>query len=269
MAGKSEGDRRWRRALVTGASSGIGAAIARRLAREGTDLVVVARDQGRLDTLASELRKVHDVDVEVLVADLAAPVPRDAVERRVADAGSPVDLVINNAGFGTNGSFHELPIDREEQEVQLNVLALMRLTRAAVGRMVAEGRGHVLNIASVAALYPVPGSATYGATKAFVCSFSDAVHEELRGTGVVVTASLPGFTRTGFQAASGWDGEQNLPRQAWLDVDEVAAQSLDGAWAGRARVVPSTRYRALTAVTAPVPPFLRRVVMGRLRGATW
>lgn len=269
MAGTAEGGRRWRRALVTGASSGIGEAIARRLAGEGTDLVVVARDRARLDALAAELSDAHSVDVEVLVADLAAPVPRDAVERRVAEDGSPVDLVVNNAGFGTNGAFHELPVDREEQEVLLNVMALMRLTRAAVGRMVAEGSGHVLNVASVAGLYPVPGSATYGATKAFVCSFSDAVHEELRGTGVVVTASLPGFTRTGFQDASGWEGQQHLPQQAWLDADSVAAESLDGAWAGRARVVPSTRYRAITAMTAPVPPFLRRIAMGRLRGATW
>lgn len=261
--------RRWGRALVTGASSGIGDAIARRLAAEGTDLVLVARDAARLEALADELTTAHGVAVEVLAADLAAPVPRDAVERRLVDDGSPVDLLVNNAGFGTNGSFHELPVDREEQEVQLNVLAVLRLSRAALGHMVAAGRGHVLNIASVAALYPVPGSATYGATKAFLGSFGDAVHEELRGTGVVLTTSLPGFTRTEFQQRSGWDGQGRLPGPVWLTAEQVAAQSLDGAWAGHARVVPSWRYRAVTATTGVLPPSVKRLVMGRARGLTW
>jgi short-subunit dehydrogenase len=268
MSGSDPG-RRWRTALVTGASSGIGEAVARHLATEGTDLVVVARDVERLEKLAAELGAAHEVEVEVLPADLGAPVARHAVEQRLADPDRPVDLLINNAGFGTNGSFHDLPVDREEQEVQVNVLALLRLTSAALGPMVARGRGHVLNIASIGALYPIPGSATYGATKAFVCSFTDAVHEELRGTGVVATASLPGFTRTEFQQRSDWSGQESLPGFAWLTADEVARDSLDGAWAGRARVVPARRYAVLTAATAPIPPGIKRWLMGRAQDIAW
>jgi uncharacterized protein len=261
--------RRWERALVTGASSGIGDALARRLAAEGTHLVVVARDRSRLERLAAELTDVHGVDVEVLAADLSSPVSRDRVESRLSASAESVDLLVNNAGFGTHGDFAGLPVDREEQEVSLNVVAVLRLTSAALSRMVPAGRGHVLNIASIAALYPVPGSATYGATKAFVCSFSDAVHEEVRGSGVVVTASLPGFTRTEFQERADWEGQDRLPGFAWLTADDVAADSLDGAWAGRARVVPSRRYQAVTALTGPVPPFLKRAIMGRASGLTW
>ena len=260
---------RWPRAVVTGASSGIGDAIARRLAAEGSDLVVVARDTGRLDQLAEELTESHGIDVEVLGADLGDPGGRSTVEVRLADSDRPVDLLVNNAGFGTNGRFAELPVDHEEQQVQVNVIAVQRLTSAALGPMVGRGHGHVLNIASVAALYPVPGSATYAATKAFVCSFSDAVHEELRGTGVVVTSSLPGFTRTEFQERAHWDGQSNLPSFAWLAADEVARESLDGTWAGRARVVPARRYQVVTAATAPIPPVVKRWVMGRAQDLAW
>jgi short-subunit dehydrogenase len=259
----------WSTALVTGASSGIGAEIARCLAAEGTDLVLVARDRTRLQVLADELAAGHGVAVEVLAADLAAPVSRHVVERRLSDPDRPVDLLVNNAGVGTDGTFHELPVDREEQEVQLNVLALLRLSSAALGPMVARGRGAVLNIASIGGLYPIPGNATYGATKAFVLSFSDALHEEVRGTGVTVTASLPGFTRTEFQERSEWSGQDGLPGVAWLTADQVAHASLDGARAGRARVVPTRRYKVLTAGTAPVPPVLKRWIMGRAKNIAW
>ena len=259
----------WSTALVTGASSGIGDAVARRLAAGGPDLVLVARDVDRLERLAAELVAAHGVAVEVLPADLSAPVARNAVERRLADPGRPVDLLVNNAGFGTNGLFHELAVDREEQEVQVNVLALLRLSSAALGPMVARGHGAVLNIASIGGLYPIPGSATYGATKAFVCSFSDALHEEVKGTGVTVTAALPGFTRTEFQERSDWQGQAGVPELAWLTADEVARASLDGAAAGRARVVPARRYQLLTAATAPIPPVIKRWVMGRAQDVAW
>jgi short-subunit dehydrogenase len=261
--------RRWASALVTGASSGIGEAFARRLAAEGTDLVIVARRADQLERLAAELRASHGVDVEVLAADLGAPVSRRGVELRLADERAPIDLLVNNAGFGTHGSFAELPADREDQEVQVNVVALQRLTSAALGPMVARGRGHILNVSSIAALYPVPGSATYAATKAFICSFSDAIHEELRGSGVVVTSALPGFTRTEFQERSNWTGQQRLPSSAWLSSDRVAAESLDGVWAGRARVVSARRYRVITSLTGSIPPGLKRWLMGRSSGLTW
>lgn len=266
---RKQQQRRWASALVTGASSGIGEAFARRLAAEGTDLVVVARRADQLERLAAELREAHRVTVEVLPADLGAPVSRREVERRLVDERAPIDLLVNNAGFGTHGRFADLPADREDQEVQVNVVALQRLTSAALGPMVARGHGHVLNVSSIAALYPVPGSATYGATKAFVCSFSDALHEELRGTGVVVTSALPGFTRTEFQERSDWTGQDRLPASVWLSTERVAAESLDGVWAGRARVVSDRRYRAITSITAPIPPGLKRWLMGRSSGLTW
>ena len=133
--------RRWSTALVTGASSGIGTAFARALAAEGTDLVLVARDHERLTALAEELREAHGVGVEVLAADLSAPVARAAVEKRLADPARPVDLLVNNAGFGTAGPFVDLPIAREEQEVQLNVVAVLRLTSVALASMVAAAAG--------------------------------------------------------------------------------------------------------------------------------
>ncbi|MHB1139915.1 MAG: SDR family NAD(P)-dependent oxidoreductase [Microthrixaceae bacterium] len=253
--------RRWDLALVTGASSGIGEAIARSLAAEGTDLVVVARDRARLDGLAEELRREHGVTVEVLDADLSAPVSRAAVEKRLVSADRPVDLLVNNAGFGTTGAFATLPIGREEQEVQVNVLAVMRLTSAALGPMLERGRGTVVNVSSMAGLYPTPNTATYGATKAFVSSFSAALHEELAGSGVTVTAVLPGFTRTEFQDRANWTEQASVPEAAWLSAEDVAAEALDAAAAGRPRVVPGSRYRVVAAVTAPLSPAARRRVV--------
>jgi short-subunit dehydrogenase len=256
---------RWSTALVTGASSGIGTAFARQLAAEGSDLVLVARDQQRLETLARELRGAHGVAVEVLAADLSAPVSRAAVEKRLADPARPVDLLVNNAGFGTAGDFVDLPVAREEQQVQLNVVAVLRLTSVALDSMVARGRGNVLNVASLAAFVPAPGSATYAATKAFVCSFTDSLHDELQGTGVAATASIPGFTRTEFQARAEWDEQDHVPGFAWLDPVSVASASLDGAAAGRARVVPGAGYKALVGVAQVIPGTPKRWLAATVR----
>lgn len=256
---------RWRTALVTGASSGIGDAFARQLAAEGSDLVIVARDLDRLEALAADLRAAHGVVVEVIGADLSAPVARAAIEKRLTEEAPPIDLLVNNAGFGTSGDFAELPIGREEQEVQVNVLAVLRLTSAALAPMIARGSGTVLNVGSIAGMYPAPGSATYCATKAFVSSFGDSVHEELRGTGVSLTTSLPGFTRTEFQSRSSWDDQSSVPKLAWLTAEKVASQSLDGAAAGKARVVPSVGYKMLVGATSPLPASSRRWLLGRGR----
>src|SRR5262249_7574459 len=167
-------------ALVTGASAGIGEAIARELAARDHDLVIVARDSARLDTLARELSASYGGAVEVLAADLGDASQLAKVEARVADGERPLDVVVNNAGFGTSGEFHMLDIEREEAEIRLNVLALVRLTHAALGAMVPRGRGGVLNVASLASLQPTARMAVYGATKAFVSSFTQAVHEEVR-----------------------------------------------------------------------------------------
>ncbi|MFN7150271.1 MAG: SDR family NAD(P)-dependent oxidoreductase [Microthrixaceae bacterium] len=256
---------RWSRALVTGASSGIGREIAVQLAGAGTALVLVARDGERLNVLANSLREDAGVGVEVLAADLSAPVARTAVERRLASSESPVDLLVNNAGFGTSGPFAELPVGREEQQVQLNVVAVQRLTSAVLPGMLERGRGSILNVASIAAFLPSAESATYGATKAFVRSFSDALHDELAGTGVTVTASMPGFTRTEFQERSGWEEQSNVPSFAWLSAEQVARDSLAGAAAGRARVVPGVGYKALVGAAQVVPDGPRRWLTARVR----
>ena len=145
----------WARALVTGASSGIGEEFARQLAAAEVDLVLVARDEDRLASLSEELTSAHGVEVEVLPSDLSSPVSRATVEKRLADRALPVDLLVNNAGFGTSGPFVDLPVAREEQQIELNVVAVMRLCAAALPGMVERGRGNVLNVASVAALYPM------------------------------------------------------------------------------------------------------------------
>ncbi len=256
---------RWSTAMVTGASSGIGAAFARTLAAEGTDLVVVARDAARLDELAVELHDAHGVRVEVLAADLSSPVSRAAVEKRLADADAPVDLLVNNAGFGTAGHFVDLPVAREEQQVQLNVVAVLRLTSVALAGMVARGRGNVVNVASIAAFLPAPDSATYAATKAFVCSFTESLHDELHGTGVCATASVPGFTRTEFQARADWAEQDHVPEFAWLDPLDVARASLDGAAAGRARVVPGAGYKALVGTAQVIPGGPKRWLAATVR----
>lgn len=266
---------RWATALVTGASSGIGEAIARQLAAEGTDLVVVARDTARLDALAAELTERHGVQVEVIGADLSAPVSRSSVEKRLADRARPVDLLVNNAGFGTAGRFVELAVGREEQQVQLNVVAVLRLTSVALAGMVERGRGAVLNVASIAAVLPAADSATYAATKAFVCSFTESLHDELAGTGVTATVSLPGFTRTEFQSRADWTEQDHVPDRAWLSAEQVAAASLDGAAAGAARVVPGAGYKVLVGVAEVMPSAPKRWaaagvrrLAGRGRGQT-
>jgi uncharacterized protein len=254
----------WTSALVTGASSGIGREMARRLAAEGSDLVVVARDRDRLDALAEEVTRAHDgVGVEVLVADLADPPGLAAVEARVGDTERPVDLVVNNAGFGTYGTFVELDLDGEEREIAVNVTALVRLTHAALSAMVPRGRGAVMNVSSVAGLQATPGNATYGATKAYVASFGEAVAGELEGTGVTLTTVLPGYTRTEFQERAGIGGRK-IPAPAWMSAEDVAALALEATRSGRPWLVPGTFNKVAVAVAGPVPRTVMRRVAARV-----
>src|SRR5207302_1163478 len=204
------------RALVTGASCGIGEAIARELAVRGWALVLVSRRVDRLETLAAELMARHDVMVEVLGADLADPGQLRVVEERLADSRRPVTLLVNNAGTGSTGPFSEMPVDGEGDTVLVNALALMRLCHAALLAMRPRGDGAILNLASVAGLMPLfPGSATYGATKAFVCSLSESLALESRPYGVRVTALCPGYVRTEMTA------HIKLPGIAWTSMDRV------------------------------------------------
>jgi uncharacterized protein len=234
------------RALVTGASAGIGAAFARRLATRGYRLTLVARDRARLDALATELG-----GAEVLAADLGDPEARRLVEAHLANTPA-YDLVINNAGFGTVGAFASLDIEREEQEVQVNVLALMRLTRAALPAMVRAGRGGIINVSSIAGFNPGPRNATYCATKAFVTSFTESLSEELRGTGVTVQALCPGFTQTEFQARAQID-TSGVPSVAWMTAEAVVDESLAALAQGAVVCVPGFKNRALVMAMGVVP----------------
>ncbi len=254
----------WRSALVTGASSGIGRELARLLAAEGADLVLVARDRSRLDDLAAELHDAHPgVTVEVLQTDLADAGQLAAVEARVCDPARPVDLVVNCAGFGTYGSLVDADIDVEEREIAVNVTAVVRLTYAAAGAMVARGHGAVMNVSSVAGLQATPGNATYGATKAFVASFGEAVAGELAGTGVTLTTVLPGFTRTEFQQRAG-NEDREIPGPAWMSAPDVAAQALEATRAGKAWFVPGVLNKVLVAAAGPVPRGLKRRLAARV-----
>jgi short-subunit dehydrogenase len=252
----------WTRALVTGASSGIGRAIASQLAGGGTDLVLVARTAAALEDVAALARR-RGVEADVLPADLADPDDVVAVETRLA-AHPPVDLLVNNAGFGTYGQFHTLDIDEELREIAVNVVAPVRLTRAVLGGMVDRGRGWIMNISSMASLQPSPRNATYGATKAFVTSFSESLHEELRGTGVRVTAVLPGFTRTEFQASAGLGDTGGLPGFVWQEAEDCAAAALAGTRAGRAVVVPGRLNKVTAAAAAGLPRGAKRRLVGVL-----
>jgi hypothetical protein len=267
MSGRSPGSITWRTALVTGASSGIGAALARQLAAEGTDLVVVARGRARLDALAAELgdagRAGGGVTVEVLPADLADAASLAAVEARVSDPDRPIDLVVNNAGFGTYGPFIDADIDTEAREIAVNVTALVRLTHAAVRAMVPRGRGTVMNISSMAALQATPGNATYGATKGFVAMFGEAVSSELAGTGVTVTTVLPGFTHTEFHERAGVEPRRPLG-MPWQSADDCAAQALAAAHAGKSWVVTGGVNKVAAAAAGPVPRGVRRWAAARI-----
>jgi short-subunit dehydrogenase len=246
---------RWNRALVTGASSGIGAAIARQLADDGTDLVVVARDRARLDELAADA----GVDVEVLGADLSIRDDVAGVAARRRAEERPVDLLVNNAGLGFTGRFADLDYERERGVVAVNVLALHELSHAAAVAMSTAGRGGILNIASVAGYWPSKSGATYAATKAFVNSFSESLHQDLADAGVTVTASCPGFTRTEFQDRAEMDSS-DIPGFLWQDAETVAAHALAAVSEGRARVVPGVLNKMGVALLKVAPLRLVRRV---------
>jgi uncharacterized protein len=211
--------------LITGASSGIGEALARRLARDRRPIALVARRTDRLERLAGELRAQHGVDVQVLTADLVKPGAGEALQAEVARRGIVVDWLINNAGFGTHGRFAELPVTREIEEIQLNVAALVELSGRFLPAMVERRRGAIVNIASVGGFGPGPYMATYCATKAFVLSFSESLAAELRGSGVHVLCVCPGFTRTEFQEKVDVD-TSTLPNFVWMTAEQVAEQAI-------------------------------------------
>ena len=235
-------------ALVTGASSGLGEQFARALAASGHDLVLVARTGPALEKLAAELEG-QGARSEVLVADLADPAQLASVAARITEV-TPVDTVINNAGFGYYGSFYQLPLTGEVGQVEVNILALVTLSHAALGVMVPRRSGKLLNVSSIGAFAPAPGGATYSATKAFVLSFTEALHHEVADDGVHVTALCPGFTRTEFQQRAGVKSA-GIPKAAWSDAADVVAAGLAALDANKAVCVPGL----LNKVVAVSPRF--------------
>lgn len=253
-------------ALITGPTSGLGAGYARRFARDGYDLILVARDIARLEDLAAELRAANGADVEVLAADLSIADDRDRVVQRLA-AG--VRVLVNNAGFGTSGEFWTTDPALLQRQLDVNVTAVMHLTRAALPPMLEAGAGSVINIASVAGLLSGRGS-TYSASKAWVVFFSEGLANGLDGTGVGVHAVCPGFVRTEFHERAGIE-MASIPAPLWLTVDDVVSESLADIAKGKVVSIPGPQYKVLTSAGRLVPRGLVRAFtkrMGRGRGRT-
>ncbi|HVS28182.1 MAG TPA: SDR family oxidoreductase [Solirubrobacteraceae bacterium] len=250
--------------LITGASAGIGAELARQLAARGHSVAVVARRGQLLDELGEELRLAHGVSVDRHVCDLSDAAARQGLIAAVRAGERAVVGVCNNAGFGSFGSFWELPLEREVEEVALNVGALHELTGAFLPEMVSRGAGAILNVGSTAAFQPLPNNATYAATKAFVVSFSEAVHAELAGTGVSCTALCPGPVRTEFAASSGaGELEGAGPDFIWMSAADCARAGVEGMIAGKRSVVPQWTNKISATAGRLVPrslllPGLRR-----------
>ncbi len=256
----------WQRAMVTGASSGIGLAMAELLADRGTDLVIVARDEDRLQRLAAQLQGRADsrVTVEVLVADLGDRAELATVVERLGSTTSPIDLLVNNAGFGFSGDFIDLDPDGETAVVDVNIVALHRLAHAAGTAMTARGTGGILNVSSIAGYGPAPRAATYAATKAFVTSFSEALHAELGPQGVTVSCLCPGLTRTEFQQRAG-SRTDRTPGFLWQSAEAVAKAGLEGLDKGRTVVVPGAHNKILSAGIRLAPIGLINQVRHRFR----
>lgn len=246
-------------ALVTGATSGIGLAFARTLARRGHDIVLVARDRDRLDLVATELRG-HRVEVEVIAADLADRSQLAVVEDRLR--ARPVEILVNNAGFGVPQRFSTGDLDIEQQMLDVLVTAVMRLTHAALPGMVARGSGAVLNVSSVAGW--ITGG-TYSASKAWVTVFSESLSIELAGTGVHVTAVCPGFTHTEFHQRASMEMDA-LPEWMWLDTQEVVDRALADVRKGRPVSVAGAQYKALSLAAQYLPRPLVRAIGARRPG---
>ena len=250
-------------ALVTGASAGIGRELARLLARDGHHLVLVARDELRLQEVAAELRARWGAASTVIPCDLAAPGGASTLMMRVAAAGLDVEVLVNNAGIGAAGAFSEVPLARQLALLQLNVVSLTELAHRCLPGMLARRRGWILNVASTAAFQPGPFLATYYASKAYVLSLSEALAEETRGRGVTVTALCPGPTRTEFFARASMR-ESTLARRAVMDAATVAAAGYAGMRRGERVVVPGVANRALGALVRVSPRGLVTRVVARL-----
>jgi short-subunit dehydrogenase len=248
--------------VITGASSGFGAIFADLLAKRGLSLLLAGRDEARLDAVAQRVRQTTGIDVELVVGDLGTESGVDALAARLE--GRTIEVLVNNAGFGTYGRFSELDAGREHELVAVNVDALVRLTHAVLPGMLARGRGGIVNVASTIAFQPGPYQATYGASKAFVLSLSQALWAETRGSGVTVTALCPGPTRTGFVDALGSDVSHTAIYRRLAAPEPVVAAGLRGMDKGRAVVVPGWRLRVMATGGRLTPGWLSALIGGRM-----
>ena len=255
-------------AIVTGASSGIGAAIARELASRGHAVTLVARREERLRSLADELSREHGVDAGIHVADLRRRKARERLYAELAEEGRYAEVLVNNAGFGSRGDFVTNDVGRMTDMVRLNVEAVVDLTGRFLPGMCNRGRGAVINIASTSAFQPLPGAAVYAASKSFVLSFSEAIRTELRGSGVTVTAVCPGPVKTEFVEAAGIEGaEQATPDLLWIPVEQVARAAVDGAASDKRVVVPGALHRVGALAGQHSPRAIALPLIQRLWGA--
>ncbi|KAA1418770.1 SDR family oxidoreductase [Nocardioides humilatus] len=242
--------------LVTGATAGIGLEFARQLAARGDDLVLVARDTARLEEVAADLRSSFGVATEVISADLTDDAQLAVVEARLADVDRPVDVLVNNAGFGLKNGFLDNDVAVEQAQQDVLVRAVLRLTHAALGGMVERGHGGVINVSSVAAFLP---RGTYSAAKAWVNSFSAWAHNEYSGRGVTVMALCPGFVKTEFHQRLGIDRDASAPKILWLEPDRLVREALADFDKGKPMSIPSKRYKTIVTATRLVPrPVLQR-----------
>jgi short-subunit dehydrogenase len=224
-----------RTTLITGASGGIGEAFARRLAREGHNLFLVARSEEKLQSICSEFRSEHNVTAQFVAVDLTEHDADKIVFEETEKRGIEVDWLINNAGFGSMGDFYTLPLDRELEMIDLNVRCLVALTHRYLAGMRERKRGTIINVSSAAGFQPIPFMATYAATKAFVTSFSEAIAEENRSYGIQVLALCPGSTETNFHAAAGMDRAMGFKGQE--TAEDVVETAIRAVGTGRAKIV--------------------------------
>ncbi len=247
-------------ALVTGATSGIGAEFASRLAREGNDLILVARDTERLQTKAKELRSAHNIEVEIITADLATEDGIKSVESRLTNSDRPIEIVINNAGIGMKGSFVDNTTDTHDHMLSVNVRAVLRLSHVTITQMVERGHGDLINVASVAAYTPsFRSSATYSASKAFVITLTEGIAAATRHTGIRVSAVCPGFVRSEFHSRQGISMTK-LPRFMWLEPEFVVDVALREMRKGRVISVPALPYKVIVALGGLMAPNLIRKI---------
>lgn len=250
---------------ITGASSGIGAVFARKLA-SGHDLLLIARRQERLEALASELSSAHGTQVEILTADLSKETDMERVSARL-ETDPRLTLLINNAGFGVRGLFWEGDYALLEQMHKLHILATLRLTHAALRNLVAQNRGGIINVASVAAFIRSPGSIGYAATKSWMTAFTEGLHLDLQraNSQVTVQALCPGFTWSEFHDVLGVDRRKTAPSFFWLKAEDVVDASLEGLRRRRLFVVPGWQYRFLTALFTKIPASWRLALESNTR----